>query len=303
VLLYNEVSTAAHAIFSYVEFAAPGDNTNDQHEIFGPGTGPTSYSHIYAHNAGCVYFQDGGDTRTISNSYFWGTETNGAGGGCHGQFSFEDGSTSNGTEFNNVYRDITGTAIWTFANSSTTHNNWVFYDNVIYNSSPPASWSPYLSDGLIACINAGTSCTNFLFYQNTIVNLPITSSAGINNENTGSYTVRNNLWYQDAFGVGFLPGTGGTFTQDHNSFLNSTSSCPSGTANICDNAASNPFTNWPGGVFTLASDASDWNNRISLSPPYNTDAAGNPFTSDRGAYQFVQSLQLQPPTNLQATSQ
>jgi hypothetical protein len=282
VVLYNQSGTNLN--YSYIEIVGSGSNANDQHEIFGPGTGPTTYLHIYGRNAGCVYFQNGGDTRTISFSYFWGTEVNGSGGGCHGQFSFERGSTSNGTEHHNVYRDITGTAIWTFANDSTTHNNWVFYDNVIFNTVPAASWSPFLSDGVIACINAGTNCTNFVFVQNTIANLPITSSAGINNENTGSYTVQNNLWYNDAFGIGFLPGTGGAFTQDHNSFLASTVGCPSGTANVCNNSASSPFVG--GFNFNLSADGTNVNNRVALGSPYTLDANGSTFTTDRGAYQF-----------------
>ena len=142
-------------------------------EVFGAGaSGPQTFNHMYGHNAGCVYFQDGGDGRTVSFSYFWGTEVNGATGGCHGQYSFYSGSDSNSVEQRQcVPGDITGTAIWTFANSSTTHNNWAYYNNVIWDSSPRASWAPYLSDGILACINAGTNCTNFHLYQNTIVNM------------------------------------------------------------------------------------------------------------------------------------
>jgi hypothetical protein len=109
--------------------------------------------------------------------------------------------------------------------------------------------------------------------------------AGINDENgNGSYTVRNNLWYKAVQGVNF---NGNVNIQDHNSFLASGSSCPSGSANVCNNSASNPFTNWTGNVFTLASDSSDWNNRILLGSPFNTDMANLAFSTDRGAYQFT----------------
>jgi hypothetical protein len=308
VMIYNEISSAANVTYEYVELAAPGDNTKDQHEIFGPNGsngGPSTYAHIYGHNAGCVWMQDGGDTRTVSYSYFWGTETNGAGGGCHGQFSFEDGSTSNSTDHDNVYRDITGTAIWTFANSSTTHNNWEFYNNVIWFSSPKASWSPYLSDGLIACINAGTNCTNFTLIQNSIINVPTTSSSGINNENTGSYTVQNNLWYIVGYGTAFNAGTGGTYTQDHNAFLNA-AGCPSGTGNTCDGSyssqtAPNPFSNWTNGSFSLASENSDWTDRVTLAVPYTIDPNNITRLTDRGTYQNVSGGAPQPPQNLTAT--
>jgi hypothetical protein len=286
--LYNQ--SGNNLVYNYIEIEGNGNNATDQHEVFG-GTSPTTYTHIYGHYAGCVYFQDGGDGRTISYSYFWGTEVNGATGGCHGQFSFEDGSTSNGSDHDNVYRDITGTAIWTFANSSTTHNNWTYYNNVIWFSSPAASWAPYLSDGLIACINSGTTCTNFVLSNNTIVNVPITSTSGINNENTGSYTVENNLWYIAAFGTTFNAGTGGTFTRNSNTFLND-AACPSGTANVCvgsfsSQSAPNPFVSWQTGNFNLAAENSDWTNALSLSAPYNTDPNGTARTTDRGAYQFI----------------
>ncbi|MGH9400486.1 MAG: hypothetical protein ACRD2P_00080, partial [Terriglobia bacterium] len=297
--LYNEVSAPAHVTYEYLEISEPGDNTNEQYDVFGPGTGPSTYIHVYGHNAGCVYFQDGGDTRTISHSYFWGTETNGAGGGCHGQFSFEDGATSNSSEYNNVYRDITGTAIWTFANTSTTHNNWSYYDNVIWDTFPAASWSPFLSDGVIACINAGTNCTNFVFVQNDIINLPLTSASGINNENTGSYTVENNIWYNCGLEPGFNIGTGGTYTHQYNSYLQTVGGPSGAAAVLVTSFIPNPFVSWTTGNFNLASDNSDWDNRLALGPPYTTDVNGVIFSTDRGAYQLGQSS-VQPPTNLQA---
>jgi hypothetical protein len=304
VVFFSNTSGVSHYTFRYVELEGNGDNNSDQMEVFNPYGGTDSnWSHVYGHNAGCVYFQDGLDGRTASFSYFWGTEVNGPTGGCHGQYMFDAGADSNGTEHDNVYRDITGTAIWTFANSSTTHNNWKFYNNVIWFSSPVASWSPYLSDGLIACINAGTNCTNFTLMQNSIINVPTKSTSGINNENTGSYTVENNLWYTVGFVTAFNAGTGGTFTQDHNSFLND-AGCPSGTGNVCDGSyasqtAPNPFSNWAAGDFTLASENSDWNNRVDLGAPYTVDPDGTTRTTDKSTYQFTKGGQPpNPPTNL-----
>jgi hypothetical protein len=289
----------------YVEMFGAGDNSNEQYEEIGPfsGSGPLTFTHIYGHNAGCVYFQDGAQGRTISESYFWGTEVNGASGGCHGQFSFEDGATSNISEFRNVYRDITGTAIWTFANSSQTHNNLAYFDNVIWSSSFASGASAYghLSDGLLACINSGTVCTNVKIYGNTIVNEG--GSQGVNDENAnGSYSIMNNLWYAAGAGTPTNLGFSGNATSgnSNNSFL-MTGWCPSGTGNHCAASASNPFTNWAGNKFTLTSDNANWNGWVSVSAPYNMDAAGDAYTTDRGAYQYVVTNAPATPTNVTGT--
>jgi len=72
---------------------------------------------------------------------------------------------------------------------------------------------------------------------------------------------------------------------------------------VTDESAPNPFTNWTGGTFALASENPDWNNRASLGASYNTDAAGNAFTSDRGAYQYCPPGQCAPPPlSIQTTS-
>ena len=131
--------------------------------------------------------------------------------------------------------------------------------------------------------------------------MPSGAETGIDSETGGTYTVQNNVWYNDAV-IGD-PSPHGTFTEDHNSYLVSGTSCPSGTANVCDNTAGNPFTSWAGGEFTLASDVSDFNNRLALGSPYNTDAAGVAFTTDRGAYQNVTSGGPAAPTGLAAVVQ
>jgi len=292
----------------YLEEVGTGVNNGALAEFYGGSGGSVStFSHIYAHNAGCVFFQYGGDQRQVSFSYFWGTETDGAPtGSCHGQYSFYAGNDSNSSEHDNVYRDITGTAVWTFAWSPGTHTNWTYYNNVIFQSSPAVAWKPYLSDGILACINSGVNCNNFGLYQNTVVN--ISGNSGINNENTGTYIVQNNLWYGGPGGTpGFNKGNGGTYTQDHNSFLQEGSSCPSGTANVCSGSSSNPFVGWPGIDFNITSENANWTNRLSLASPYTTDPSGVTRITDRGAYQYslAQGPQgpqgPQPATALSAT--
>jgi hypothetical protein len=292
--------------FEYIELKGQGDNAADQMEVWAPfnGTGNAgTFLHDYMHNAGCVYLQDGADSRTVAYSYFWGTEVNGAiDGTCHGQYSFSNGNDSNSIEHNNIYRDITGTAVWTFASGGGTHTNWQFYNNIIWDTNSGVALGN-LSDGIIACINTGSICSGFVFYQNTIVN--VGGNSGINNENAGSYTIENNLWYGIPGQTAFATGTAGKFIENHNSFLASVSSCSLSIGDVCDDSAPSPFTNWQAGNFTLVSDKADWNNRASLAEPYTVDAAGNTFTTDRGAYEYGGSIIAapKPPTGLTATAQ
>ena len=256
---------AANLNVSYMEVV--GDSTssaNDDIEIRNNFGGPDTWSHIYGHNAGCVYFQDGLSSWTLHDSYFWGTEINENADGCHGQFSFSAGTDSNSMVYRTVFRDITGTGVFTFANSSSDHNNWIFYDNIFFNTNEAASCSAsgfgHTSDGIIACINAGTQCTNFVFNQNTVVDM--CGSAGINDENSnGSYTVQNNLyWNSMANGLGFQ---GNSSTAVSSTAFLDQSYCASGSNNVCSSASSPvPFTNLSTFNFTLASDGANWNTHI-----------------------------------------
>ena len=157
-----------------------------------------------------------------------------------------------------------------------------------------------LSDGLIFCGNTGINCTNFTFVQNSIANMQ-GASMGIANANAGTYVVRNNIWYGNTRGPSFGTGSGGVYTQDHNSCLNS-GNCPTGTGNLTDTAAQNPFVNWPSGNFNLAAENSDWVNRLALSDPYAIDVNGTVRSIDRGAYQYQGAVSLIAPTNLAAVA-
>jgi hypothetical protein len=303
-----------HNTLEYVELVSSGTNNisgNGSLAIFAGISDQSStfftIRHMYARNEGCVYIQDIGSDTVVDHSYFWGTEVYGAPGGsaCHGQSEYSVNS-SRGIRSYNVQRDITGTAVWTFGTGGT-FSNWQIYGNIIFMSSPTASWAPFLANGVIACINAiaGPSlCQNLGFYDNTVI-APGNTQNGILSENSpSSYVVRNNLWYNSPVSTQLFYGAGFSGTQDHNSYLVGGTSCPSGTANVCNNASTNPFVNWSAGNFNLASDGANWNNRLSLGAPYDTDAAGNAFTTDRGAHQYSGSVaQVQPPTALRATVQ
>ena len=300
---------ASNLTLNYIELVGSGYNAGDL-EIFGSGGGYLTSKHMYGRNSGCVYVQDVGTNSTIDHSYFWGTEVYGAPGGCHGQAEFEDGGTNNGVRSNNVYRDITGTAIWTFAAGAGTNNNWQFYNNVVFFSSPKNSFGG-LSDAVLDCINSGVMCTNFTFVQNTIVNCLANGvwgaiPCGIQFENgNGSYVAENNVWYSNPSGRISFCCSGTSITEDYNSFINNGISPGSGSHDVnVASGALDPFVNWQGSNFTLAADNSDWNNRLALSSPFNMDAAGNPFSSDRGAFQFGSgSGAPAPPTGLAASVQ
>jgi hypothetical protein len=286
--------------FEYVELNGNGNNSSETVQVYNPynsSNGPSTFTHIYGHNAGCVYFQNGATSRTTSFSYFWGTQS----GNCHGQYSFQQPVENNGVEHDNIYRDITGTAIYTFANPTTgTSSGWVYYNNVYWFTT---QLSGQMDNGIIACINPGVNCTNFTFVQNTIINCHY--ACGIRNENTGSYTVENNLWYLNVDYNGSPGGInlGVPGTEDYNSFLQAGLSNPGGGAHdVNDASALNAFVNWLGGNFNLASENADWTNRLALGPPYNIDPNGTVRTTDRGAYQFGSLTQApKPPTGLVAT--
>jgi hypothetical protein len=306
--------SASNYTIEYVELNANSTpSANEDNFFFGTSNGGyATWNHIYGHNTGAVYLQYDCNNRTVEHSYFWGTEVQGVlDDGEHGQASFCSGNNSNGLDYSNVYRDITGTAVYTFANpGSGTNTGWEFYDNVYWNSTTftPGGGLSFgtTTNGIIACINSGVVCNGFTFAQNTSINqgyapgMDIDDTAG-----GGSMTVENNIWYQSTgtSGTPSCPNFVGnaTFTENYNSFLNSGTGCGSGSQDLTNNSSPLPVTSWTTGVFTLASDGVNWNNRLALSSPYTIDAAGNTFTTDRGAYQFVSSS-VGAPVNLNGSA-
>jgi hypothetical protein len=291
---------APNVTYEYVEGRGNGNADTEQIFFWPLSSGSETFTHNYLHNAGCVFIQDNLDSSVTSFNYFWGNEINQGTGSCHGQGYFD--TQNNETLHDNVWRDILGTSVYTMAGGAATVTGWKIYNEVIFDSSPTASWpAPFLSDGVFACINTGVVCNNFMFMQNTIINCSAGSTpangCGFNNQNGGTITIENNLWYSCP-SVGF---GGGGITENHNSFLN----CGTGNSGTADvtisSGAPNPFVSWPTNYdLHLSSDNANWNNRLALSSPYTTDPDGTTRTTDRGAYQFVNSS-IQPPTNLTAT--
>jgi hypothetical protein len=272
----------------YVEYLGSGNATTENYLIRADNSPGATINHMYIHNFGAVCVVVGGASNFVfTNNYIFRNQVTPGDDPSHGQCLQSGGDSGNFNVSRNVFRDLGGTAVimaWV-GSGEVESGPYNFYDNVIWNT--PGYTPAYPSaNGLLACIN-GFTCDNVTLMQNTIALMPTGAQTGIDSETGGSYTVQNNIWYDDAV-IGDADNLG-TFTESYNSYLASGTSCPSGTSNVCANSSSNPFTASSTGNFTLASDASDWNNRLSLSSPYNVDAAGNSFSTDRGAYQYVAS--------------
>jgi len=299
------ISDGGYAVpftLKYVEYYGSGNATTENYLIRADNSPGATLAHMYIHRFGAVCVVVGGTSNFVfTDNYMFRNQVTIGANPSHGQCLESFGDSGNLTVARNVFRDLGGTAIimaWVGSGQIET-GPYLYYDNLIWNT--PGYTPAYPSaNGLLACIN-GFTCNGVRLIQNTIVGMPSGAQTGIDSETGGSFTVQNNIWYSDAV-IGNLS-KAGTFTEDHNSYLASATSCPTGTGNVCDNAASNPFTNWMGGNFTLSSDGSDWTNRASLGSPYNVDAASNTFTTDRGAFQFNSNSSLQPPSNLSATVQ
>lgn len=269
--------------FKYTEILGMGNATSENYLIRADGTTGSLFRHIYAHHLGAVAIVAGGTTNLeVDSSYLWLEQVVQGSNPGHGQYIEIGGSSSGGNIHHSIWRDGSGTGTWIFLSSGTS-TGWKFYDNIIWNTPGYTPPNP-LANGILGCINSHI-CNGFVLNQNTIVGLTSTAVPGILFP-PSSMTAQNNLWYSNPFGVTLPAGN------DHNSFLVSGTTCPTGTANVCNNTSSNPFVNWPGGVFDLSSDAANWNNRVSLAALYNVDLAGNAFTTDRGALQFTGGVLL-----------
>jgi len=283
----------------YVEYYGSGNATTENYLIRADNSPGATLQHMYIHRFGSVCVVVGGASNFVfTDNYVFRNQVTIGADPAHGQCLQSGGDSGNFTVARNVFRDLGGTAIiMSWVGSGIVESGpYIYYDNLIWNTPGYTPAFPS-ANGLLACIN-GFSCNGVTMSQNSIVGMPSGAQTGIDSETGGNFTVQNNIWYSDAV-IGDM-GTGGTFTEGHNSYLASGTLCPSGTANVCNSTASNPFANWAGGNFSLASDGSDWKGRVSLGSPYNVDAAGNTFTTDRGAFQFDDSS-LQPPPNVTAT--
>jgi hypothetical protein len=304
----------ANATFRYIEVVGAGAGkagSIDEHDFFLGGATNVKLHHVYAHDSSCDFWQSyGANGATIEYSYF---QRNNSSSYCHGQATWNNRS-SNVTVRYNTFQDIQGTAVITEASAGQpgASDNWKIYGNVFWVSPNPPAGYQCLGNGIAACINSGETCTNWTFAQNTIVGfLPDNRNggpaacgagqAGIYNENAGSsYTIQNNLWYNNRSGNNLTWG-GASHTENHNTWLSSGSiSGAGGAGDIITNFGTSPFVSWTTGDFRLASENSNWSGGAALSSPYNVDPAGATRGSDggweRGTYEFGQSGPVAPTT-------
>ena len=293
----------AGVLLQGMEWKGNGSNLSEKNFNYTIQGSTFTANHIYGHDTGCVYIQQYGGSRTVKNSYFW---KNKSGSDCHGQYAYNGSSVSSVTEFNNVYRDFNGTAIYWF--DATTSSNLAFYNNLYWEStSPPLPTGT--GNGILACGN-GAACSNVTFVQNTVVNQQGSYDCGLQLAGLGGSTctnciAENNIWYTNQNENISL---GGLATEDYNTFINNVgvnSNPGSGAHDVyVASAGPNPFVNWLSGNFHLASVNTNWTGGVTLSLPFNVDADG--FTRGaggiwaRGAYQFNGSSSSgpNPPTNL-----
>ena len=186
-----------------------------------------------------------------------------------------------------------------------TNDSWAIYANWVWYTANNGNNRRGVGNGFFGCIN-GNECTNVRIYNNTLANMtgPITKprdgnptqvsgNIGINylNGATGSATVENNLWYNNAMHINFAPA--GTWTEDYNTSLNprGASSLAGAHDTTVTSGASDPFQSGAGGDYHLTNEsATGLAGGLTLPSPYNTDpdgvARGVDGTWERGAYEF-----------------
>jgi hypothetical protein len=293
--------SGANITWESVEWFGQGLNSNGNNNsetYFWFATPPltnVTVTHSYLHNASTTYLtvvNGSWNNGSFDHNYIWGVYD---GSTNHGEAIQLQGSNSGDVVHDNIFRDqmTNGDMV---AVMSGVQSNMAFYDNVDFCSPGGNSTSCRHNDGVIGCFNSQT-CSNYRIYNNTF---SFPSNCGWNvTGGPSTMTVENNIWYN----CGAVGMTGGTNTIDYNSYLNSGQS-PVGSHDVSSSSAPNPFVSVATGNFSLASENADWDNRLSVSSPYNVDIAGATFTSDRGAYQFGGSSgQPQPPSGLTATVQ
>jgi hypothetical protein len=271
-------------VWKSVEWKGSGINANES-SFWGSKESANlqQVTHSYLHDLATTCWTYGFNNATFTYNYVFGTNDSSIN---HGECLQDSGSDSNAVIMRNYFRDtITNGDLVFVAPTTGTHSNFVFADNVI---TCDLSGGCRHNDGIIACINSQETCTNLVVYNNTIINC--TLNCGLVSTNAGSYVWKNNLYYNSA--VSWSLG-GSAFTEDYNSFLNSGSS-GTGTHDVkVTSGALNPFLNWNStanaivGSADLTSDNANWNGRVSLGSPYDTDAAGNSYVAGgaRGAYE------------------
>lgn len=279
----------ANITFESVELFGQGLNSNGNNNsetYFWFANGGTltnvTMSHCYMHNAGTTYLtvvSGGWNTGSFDHNYVWGVFD---GGTNHGEAIQLQGNNTSSVVHHNIFRDQQTNGDMVGVSNPSTQTSMAFYDNLDFCSSGGTSTTCRHNDGFLGCYQSGNNCiaNNWLVYNNT---LAYPADCGVVLNSGSGNVIENNLFYGCASAS---LGGGATITQDYNSYLNSSQSAV-GAHDVSDGSAPNPFINLAAGNVKLASENSDWNNRLGLGSPYDgPDLYGNSYTTDRGAAQF-----------------
>jgi hypothetical protein len=297
-IVFNLNSGVTNFTAEYVEGVQTGVNNSGSNAMFAEFGSNSGFlaNHVFGRNANCMYFSAIAFSHEVENSYFWYVQS--SPNNCHPEAYLMANGNSNTSstpilDHGNIYRDMSGTATFaTVSGGSIWMNVW---DDVFTCSSGGCPGTGN-DDGIWWCGNQSNCTVNM--YQNTAANI----NGGNNNdwlfqETTG--TVSGNVSNNIAYNV--TNTTGISVSNSNNTWLNSGSGVSGSNNVVVSSGAPDPFVGDSLFNFSLVTDSSNYNNRLgTLGSPYNTDAAGNSFTTDRGAYQYG-GVTLPPPINVGGT--
>ena len=270
-----------------------------------------TFSHIYAHHAagGVFQFAGGASNVTIQNSFLYANNSTPV---QHSECIGANWTTNNVTIAYNSFHDCEGTAIIGILGpgpgQTYTSDSWRIYGNIVWYTANNGNNRRGVGDGFFGCIDsqAPSVCSNISIYNNTFADMtgPITKpraglpaavegniaviyTAGA----TGSATVENNLWYNNAMSINFAAPK--TWTENFNTSFN-----PGGVSGLQGafdatiRGVADPFTKDASGNFSLVSESQvGITGGRFLSAPYNLDyvgaVRGADGTWERGAYEFT----------------
>jgi hypothetical protein len=288
---------AGHITLRYVEV----QGTTDQ-PIAGDTTGDTGIEnhaqitdlyvgYSYIHETGNTQFQlnyGSSDRFTCEYNYIYKNHT--AQNDNHDE-AFALTFSNSVIRFNFMQDIVSSGIICDAAGGTPSISNWQIYGNVFfwsaaYQTNPAA----FLGNGCVGFFGEHYY-GHFYFYNNTIAGITNAATqssvyqAGVMLPGTNTqYQIENNIWYGCQAVSQF--GSGGN-TVDYNSYLQCAFANPYDTGSHTVRGSSNPFVNVAASDFRLTGATAPG---VSLSPPYNTDLAGNVRGADgvwdRGAYEF-----------------
>ncbi len=303
-------AAVGNIILRYVDMEGDGSDSGKCTDVlYGiqSGTGPITMQYLYLHEASRAIILSGNWTGGATLLEYSWLEHNHSEAACHGEtWAHENGSDL--TIRFNRFQDVEGTGLFVCLNrvaGGTTCDDVKFYGNVVHLTGTWDVSSSYrgFGNGPIACVN-DENCSNWKIYNNTFVDIAdggvgSRRNCNVNIDTTGTATgweTYNNLFWNCSTVT--LEGT-------HNYNFFKTGDTHGAEANAQE-TASNPFTNYAGNVFTLASGT---NAGRSLTSPFNTDVVGSTRGADgiwdRGAFEFRvgDSRVPNPPDSIQVQDQ